>query len=107
MTTATAIRRTSANRSRGFANANPANPANAGNGGPYSARVQAVFRQAFDVPRDPTSLEYRRGVLDALACRLEGARMAPPWPVGSVQFDAWYAGTTEGHRRASEAALAA
>lgn len=68
-----------------------------------SEPVQALFRRAFDVPRDPTSIEYRRGVVDALAFRLVGERIAAPFAIGSCQFDAWYAGTREGHRIAHEA----
>lgn len=67
--------------------------------GAASARVQTAFRRAFDVPRDPTSIEYRRGVVDALAYRLDGRRIVAPYAPGSCAYDAWHAGLEEGHRR--------
>lgn len=43
------------------------------------------------------SAEYWRGALDALRFRLCAAPIACPYPEGSVQFDAYFAGNERGH----------
>lgn len=43
------------------------------------------------------SAEYRRGMIDVLRYHLEGARIQCPYPEGSVQFDAYFAGNDRGH----------
>ncbi len=60
--------------------------------------VSTLFSDAFDRPRHPRSDEYKAGfrvgashVLDALKVELE-----PPYPLGSAQADAWFAGAQEG-----------
>ncbi len=65
--------------------------------------AQAVFDRAFHPFRDPRSEAYRAGVLAALRYRLDGARIACPYPAGSSDFDAFHAGLDEGHARAREA----
>lgn len=59
--------------------------------------IEQLFKAAFDKPRDPRSAEYKEGVRAALAYRVNGARIHCPYPAGSAQFDAFYAGIAEGH----------
>lgn len=64
-------------------------------------KSQELFEAAFCRPRDPRSAEYKAGILAALKYRLgETDTMPCPYPVGSVQLDAWLSGTNEGHMRA-------
>ena len=46
---------------------------------------------------DRRSAEYRRGMLDVLRYRLEGAPILCPFSEGSAQFDAYFAGNDRGH----------
>jgi hypothetical protein len=62
-----------------------------------TTEARRLYQTAFEQPRDPRSEEYRRGVRDALAFRLEGRRIQTPYKVGTCQFDAWRAGIDEGH----------
>ena len=43
------------------------------------------------------SAEYRRGLVDVLAFRLEGARIQCPYQAGTPEFDAYFAGNDRGH----------
>ncbi len=62
-----------------------------------------ILRAAFAAPRDPRSPEYKDGVLAALGYRLgESAHVRCPYPAGTAQADAFFAGTDEGHRLARE-----
>ena len=61
--------------------------------------AQQLFDDAFDVPREPRSAEYKAGVLYILERRCgEIEKSLCPYPMGSAQSDAWYSGTDEGHR---------
>lgn len=60
--------------------------------------VDTLFSDAFDRPRNPRSTEYKAGfrvgaayVLQALTTELEA-----PYPFGTAQADAWFAGAQEG-----------
>ena len=65
--------------------------------------AQQLFDEAFSIPRDPRSHEYKMGVLAALKYRLgEITSMQCPYRTGTAQADAWYSGTQEGHRRGRE-----
>lgn len=60
--------------------------------------AELLFKAAFDVPRDPRSAEYKEGVRACLAYRVTGARLRSPYPMGTVQADAFYAGVDEGNQ---------
>ncbi|OGT89266.1 MAG: hypothetical protein A2514_07885 [Gammaproteobacteria bacterium RIFOXYD12_FULL_61_37] len=63
-------------------------------------RAQALFDEAFSKPRDPSSQEYKDGMLAALKLLFrEAGEMRCPYKVGTVMTDAWYAGATEGRCR--------
>jgi hypothetical protein len=69
--------------------------------------VDELFAQAFGMTRDPRSAEYRAGVRAALVFRIDGVPLPRPYPAGTAQDDAFFAGQAEGHaiwRRATEAA---
>ena len=56
-------------------------------------------------PRDPRSPEYMAGIrdtLDMLAGFTPEGSLANPYPGGTAQHDAWFAGNREGHRRWAE-----
>lgn len=46
---------------------------------------------------DKRSAEYRRGLVDVLAFRLEGRRIQCPYQGGTPEFDAYFAGNDRGH----------
>ncbi len=61
-----------------------------------------VFNKSY---REPRSNEYKNGFRAAAYNRLVGSvhaltRKTLPYPVGSVQADAWFAGNVEGEREA-------
>jgi hypothetical protein len=56
-----------------------------------------IFKDAFSVPRNPRSTEYKQGVLAALKFRLEGVKISNPFPEGTAASDAFYSGLHEGH----------
>lgn len=58
-----------------------------------------IFNAAFHPVRDPRSDEYKQGVLAALSFRIGGQKIPHPYPMGTTQADAFYAGIDEGHRR--------
>jgi hypothetical protein len=64
------------------------------------ARAEELYLEAFNVQRDPRSLEYRRGALEALIYRCTGIGIAGncPYRIGTVEFDAFGAGLDDGHR---------
>lgn len=69
--------------------------------------VEGLMRDAFHVAREPRSEEYMRGCQAALFYRVCGASIHCPYQAGTTQFDAYFAGVTEGHavwRRAGEPA---
>lgn len=58
--------------------------------------AQDVFDAAFVKPRNARSDEYKLGLLNCLKVRLEGAKnITCPYPEGSAQADAYYAGVDE------------
>lgn len=62
--------------------------------------VAALYAAAFDIPRDPRSLAYKRGVLAVFRLRVEGIRIeGGPYRRGTAEADAFHSGTDEGHRR--------
>ena len=62
--------------------------------------AQALLDKAFYPGRPPRSQAYKNGVLAALRFRLgESDRVRCTYPEGSAEFDAFFAGTEEGHRR--------
>lgn len=64
----------------------------------------AVFDGAFFAGREPRSNAYRAGVLDTLRHRLEGVAYPPtPYPAGSAERDAFFAGADEGRMLAAAA----
>lgn len=46
---------------------------------------------------DKRSAEYRLGLVDVLAFRLEGKRIQCPYQAGTPEFDAYFAGNDRGH----------
>lgn len=66
---------------------------------PKRPTAEQVFTQRFDCG-SPRSTEYKAGFLAALRYRLGGVRMPRlPYPMGTAQADAWFAGVDEGHFR--------
>lgn len=69
--------------------------------------AQQIFDAAFAKPRDPRSDAYKDGVLRTLKMRLREFDLAPGdtphrYTLGTAECDAYFAGTDEGHRLASE-----
>jgi len=59
--------------------------------------AQSLFDHAFFPGRPARSKPYREGVMDALRFRLgEIEHIQCPYPQGSVEFDAYFAGVDEG-----------
>ncbi len=63
------------------------------------AIAEKLFAEAFDGPRDPRSLEYKRGVMAALIYRFADIEISKnnPYKLGTVESDAFFAGCEEGH----------
>jgi hypothetical protein len=59
--------------------------------------VDDLMHQAFGRPRDPRSDEYKAGCRDLLNYKIHGTPLTRPYPMGTAQADAYYAGTDEGH----------
>lgn len=78
-------------------------PKTAQNPGTLTARQ--LFDLAFHPHREPRSDAYREGCLAALQCRLCETENPPhcPYPAGTPERDAWFAGCAEGHKRAARA----
>jgi len=60
-----------------------------------SPAVDLCMRSMFDTMRDPRSPEYIAGATAAVAARLEKEPMSLPYPLGTAQADAWFAGVAE------------
>jgi hypothetical protein len=60
--------------------------------------VDKLFDAAFNNARDPRSDEYKAGVRAVLNYRIAGERIYRPYPMGTTQADAFYAGVDEGHQ---------
>lgn len=58
--------------------------------------VDGLMAAAFDRPRDPRSAAYKAGVRAHLARVIENKTIAVPYPSGTAERDAFYAGETEG-----------
>jgi hypothetical protein len=61
------------------------------------AKVEALMRQAFGLPRDPRSAEYKAGVRSALEFRLVRQPLVSPYKQGTAGSDAFYSGVDEGN----------
>ena len=48
--------------------------------------------------RDPVSAEYKQGARAALHFRFRGTHIINPYRPGTARRDAFFAGSTEGHR---------
>lgn len=60
-------------------------------------KAESLFRAAFSGIREPRSREYKQGVMAVLMSRCAQVEPVCPYVAGTVQSDAWYAGTEEGH----------
>lgn len=59
--------------------------------------AQTVFDKAFEPGREPRSEAYKQGALACLRARIDGAPLVKnPFPAGSAESDAYYAGVAEG-----------
>lgn len=59
--------------------------------------AQAVFDRAFEPGREPRSDAYKQGVLACLRVRIDGGELVKnPYPAGTAESDAYYAGVAEG-----------
>ncbi len=76
-----------------------------------SEETEQIFRAAFapETYRDPRSLPYREGVRASIENRLakidgeEPPEIRCPYAKGTAEADAFYAGCSEGHWRATSA----
>ena len=59
--------------------------------------VDEIVRLAFGAPRMPRSEAYQAGVRDQLRARALGRQMLCPYPQGTAEADAWFAGMDEGN----------
>lgn len=66
------------------------------------ATVARLMSAAFHIGREPRSEPYKSGCRQQIAYRLGGKKPACPWPHGSPQCDAFYAGVDEGWAIARE-----
>ena len=65
--------------------------------------AKTLLDQAFPPGRPPRSQAYKNGVRAALRFRLgESDRVRCTYTEGSAEFDAFFAGTEEGHCRGRE-----
>jgi hypothetical protein len=66
--------------------------------------AKQIFNEAFSKPRDPRSDAYKDGVLRTLQMRLRelDGLSTKQYVLGTAECDAYFAGTDEGHRLASE-----
>lgn len=63
------------------------------------SKAYALFKAAFDVPRETRSTEYKAGCLYILRRKLDGIEKQDcPYPIPSAQADAWLSGCEEGLR---------
>jgi len=60
-------------------------------------KVSQLMDQAFFPGRAPRSAAYQEGCRAALEHRIQGRRMYLPYPTGTSEADAWFAGVQEGH----------
>lgn len=60
------------------------------------SRAQEIFDLAFFDGRTLRSEAYRAGVMDRLRFGLEGRSLQVPYEPGTAEFDAFFAGVSEG-----------
>jgi hypothetical protein len=58
--------------------------------------VDRLMKEAFDIPRDPRSDAYKLGARELLAHRILGVHFRCPYPLGTAEADAFFAGSNEG-----------
>lgn len=59
--------------------------------------AQAVYDKAFEPGREARSDAYKLGVLTCLRVRIDGMELVKnPYPAGTAESDAYYAGVAEG-----------
>jgi hypothetical protein len=59
--------------------------------------VDGLMTAAFGRPRDARSNEYMQGCRALLERKVNSVPLKCPYRMGTVQADAWFAGTDEGH----------
>lgn len=59
--------------------------------------VETLLRNAFDRPRTPRSIAYKRGAQWALDFRILDVRAPLPYQPGTAEADAFFAGRNEGN----------
>lgn len=68
--------------------------------------AERLYEEAFSRPRDPRSEEYKAGVKSSiqivLSCPGGYHEVPSPYPLGTVQADAFFSGCLEGSRIARE-----
>jgi hypothetical protein len=69
--------------------------------------VDSLMAQAFAPSRcrTPRSAVYRAGVRSILAMRIDGAAYCCPHNPGTVEADAFWSGTDEGHHICNDAGI--
>lgn len=60
--------------------------------------VDTLLDAAFDESRAPRSAEYKDGARSVLEAKVSGGRLHCPYPHGTAQCDAFFAGVTEGNQ---------
>jgi len=64
--------------------------------------VDAIMAERFSGEKypgaTPRSEEYKAGCRAVLEYRINGVKTGLPWPPGTAQADAWFAGADEAHR---------
>lgn len=63
---------------------------------PATTTVDSLMAAAFDRPREPRSSAYKAGVRAHLVRVIENKTIAVPYPFGTAERDAFYAGENEG-----------
>lgn len=58
--------------------------------------IERLLTASFEVARDPRSAAYRAGARDLLISKLCDTTLRSPFPLGTAQADAWFAGRDEG-----------
>lgn len=59
--------------------------------------VDELMKQAFELPRDPRSPEYKAGCRALLDFKINRIAIERPYQFGTAQSDAFFAGIDEGH----------
>jgi len=63
------------------------------------SKAEELFAEAFEDRKDQRSAEYKRGIMAALINHFAGINIGDncPYRAGTVEFDAFDAGLSEGH----------